>query len=433
MMDLGELDRQRIDDCQKGIPGGTPAFALADVGAQGWNLLREDLPLPLAVLRESALEHNGAWMRDFLARTGVEIAPHGKTSMSPQLFARQLALGAWAITVSNTSQLQVCRKFRVPRVLYANQLVGRQAVRYVLEELERDPDFDFYCLVDSRENVDFLRAWCRARDIGRPLQLLLELGFPGGRTGCRTVAQALDVARAVREGEPYLALRGVEAFEGIIPLGPNGYEGAAKVRDFLETFGELARRCDEDRLFAEGEVVLTAGGSAFFDLVADSLRSIHLSRPSRVVVRSGCYLTHDVRMYHDAFEQVLERSEEARSLGEGLRPALEVWGYVQSMPESGRALLTVGKRDCSFDYKLPEPRLWYRPGTHEVPQPLSRHTVTQLNDQHAYVDYEGETPLRVGDMVALGISHPCTTFDKWQLVMVLNDSYDVVGAVRTFF
>jgi D-serine dehydratase len=433
MMDLSELDRYRIDDCHKGIPGGTPSFALSNVGAHHWNLLREDLPLPLAVLKESALEHNGAWMRGFLARTGVEIAPHGKTSMSPQLFAKQLSLGAWAITISNTTQLQVCRKFRVPRVFYANQLVGKQAVRYVLEALEHDPDFDFYCLVDSPENVEFLRAWCRAREIGRPLQLLVELGLPGGRAGCRTVANALDVARMVRESEPYLALRGVEAFEGIIPLGPNGYEGAEQVRDFLETFGELAHRCDEGGLFADGEVVLTAGGSAFFDVVAGSLRKIRLSRPTRVVLRSGCYLTHDVRMYQEAFEQVLERSEEARSLGDGLRPALEVWGYVQSIPEPGRAVLTIGKRDCSFDYKLPEPRLWYRPGIHEAPQPLTRHSVTQLNDQHAYVAYESETPLKVGDMVAVGISHPCTTFDKWQLVMILNDSYDVVGAVRTFF
>jgi D-serine dehydratase len=433
MIDLSELDQHRIDDSQKGIPGGTPPFALADVGTRGWNLLREDLPLPLAVLKESALQHNGAWMQGFLAKTGVEIAPHGKTSMSPQLFARQLALGAWAITVSNTSQLQVCRRFRVPRVFYANQLVGKQAVRYVLDELERDPDLDFYCLVDSPENVAFLRARCRAREIGRPLQVLIELGFPGGRAGCRTIASALEVARAVREGEPYLALRGVEAFEGIIPLGPNGYEGAEEVRGFLETFGELARRCDESGLFADGEVVLTAGGSAFFDLVAGSLRKLSLSRPTRVVLRSGCYLTHDVRMYREAFEQVLERSEEARSLGDGLRPALEVWGYVQSMPEPGRAVLTIGKRDCSFDYKLPEPGLWYRPGTHNAPQPLTDHSVTQLNDQHAYVAYENGTPLRVGDMVALGISHPCTTFDKWQLVMVVNDSYDVTGAVRTFF
>jgi D-serine dehydratase len=36
-------------------------------------------------------------------------------------------------------------------------------------------------------------------------------------------------------------------------------------------------------------------------------------------------------------------------------------------------------------------------------------------------------------MVAFGISHPCTTFDKWQVLFVVNDRYDIVSAVKTWF
>lgn len=433
MLDLGALERSGVDDRFKGIPGGTAPFALGAIAGHGWNLLREDLPLPLAVLKESALQHNGDWMHRFLALLGVDIAPHGKTTMSPLLFSRQLDLGAWAITVATVNQFQLCRSFGVPRVILANQLVGKQSIRYVIDELHRDPALDFYCLVDSVENVRALREYCEERAIGRPLQLLIELGLGGGRAGCRTIDAALAVARAVKEAEPHLALRGVEAFEGIIPFGPDSRDDERRVGAFVESIGTLAHACDEQGLFANGEVLLTAGGSAFFDIVTSHLRQVVLGQPTRVVIRSGCYLTHDMRTYQEAFTRVLERSAEARSLGGGLRQALEIWGYVQSMPEAGRAVLTVGKRDCSFDYRLPEPRLWYRPGAHQLPQPLEGHVVSQLNDQHAYVDYEGDTPLRVGDMVGLGISHPCTTFDKWQLVMVVNDSYDVVGAIRTFF
>lgn len=433
MLDLGVLELSAVDDRYKGIPGGTAPFALGATAGHGWNVLREDLPLPLAVLKESALEHNGAWMRRFVETLGVDIAPHGKTTMSPQLFARQLELGAWAITVATVNQLQVCRRFGVRRVILANQLVGKQSIRYVLDELDRDRELDLYCLVDSVDNVQALLEHCREREIGRPLQLLLELGLPGGRAGCRTMDSALAVARAVQESAPHLALRGVEAFEGIIPSGPGHGEDEQRLSAFLDSFADLARSCDEQGLFAEGEVLLTAGGSTFFDIVAARLRQITLGRPTRVVIRSGCYLTHDARMYQEAFVRLLERSAEARSLGGGLRQALEVWAYVQSMPETGRAVLTVGKRDCSFDHCMPEPRFWYRPGAHRLPQALEGHAVTRLNDQHAYVEYAHESPLNIGDMVALGISHPCTTFDRWQLIMRVNDSYDVVGAVRTFF
>src|SRR3984885_14647163 len=152
-MNLDALDALLLDHRIKGMPGGIPPFWLDRIGERRSNVLREDLPLPLAVLKERALTHNSAWMRRFLGQSGAMIAPHGKTTMSPQLFARQLADGAWAMTVATVHQLQVARDFGISRIVLANQLVGRQAVRYVLDELKRNRDFDFYCLVDSPANV----------------------------------------------------------------------------------------------------------------------------------------------------------------------------------------------------------------------------------------------------------------------------------------
>ncbi|HVH12470.1 MAG TPA: hypothetical protein VM759_05430, partial [Longimicrobium sp.] len=171
---IDAADRTPLDHATKGIPGGTAPFPLDEIGLRGWNVLREELPLPLAVLRESALDHNGRWMRGFLAATGVEIAPHGKTTLSPALFHRQLRDGAWAITVATVHQLQVCRDHGIGRVVLANQLVGRQEIRYVLDELHRDPAFDFYCLVDSVEGVRMLVEAARTHPVERPLQVLLE-------------------------------------------------------------------------------------------------------------------------------------------------------------------------------------------------------------------------------------------------------------------
>jgi D-serine dehydratase len=430
-MRLDELLDSPVDPTTKGWPAA-PALPLRAVGQQKWNLLHGDLPLPVALIKASALRHNSRWMRTFLERFGVAICPHGKTTMAPQLFARQLADGAWGITVATVQQLRVCRRFGVQRVIMANQLVGRQAIREVLAELRADPGFWFACLIDSRETVEQLAA--EARDFGhdRPLQVLLEGGYAGGRTGCRTLDQALAVARAAAAA-PELALVGVEGFEGLI-AGPSPGETAATVERFLAFLAEVARTCAAEDLFAPGRVLLSAGGSAFFDQVTRRFREAGLERAVEVVLRSGCYLTHDSKMYRDFFESMRDRERAIDAFGTGLQAALELWAFVQSTPETGRAIATLGKRDVSFDADLPVPEQWFRPGVHTRPQPLGAgFAVTGLNDQHAYLALPDDSPLRVGDMLSFGISHPCTTFDKWQLLYVVDDDYGVTEAIRTFF
>jgi D-serine dehydratase len=317
-------------------------------------------------------------------------------------------------------------------VMMANQLVGRQAIHEVLAELEADPSFWFACLVDSVELVEQLASEIRAFGLGRPLQVLLEGGYPGGRTGCRSREQALAVARAVA-ATPELALVGIEGFEGLISR-PTPAETEAAVEVFLTSLVEIGRACAKENLFAPGKVLLTAGGSAFFDQVTEAFRTAGLDREVEVVLRSGCYLTHDSNMYRQFFAAMRKRHPEVAQLGGGLRPALELWAYVQSTPEPGLAIATSGKRDVSFDADLPTPEQWFRPGTHERPQPLgSGFAVTGLSDQHAFVALPNDSPLRVGDMVSFGISHPCTTFDKWQLLYMVDDDYRVIEGIRTFF
>ncbi len=426
---LHELENSIVDGRHKGIPGHCAPLALCEIATRGWNVLAEDMTLPLAVLHESALEHNARWMKAFLARTGAIVAPHGKTTMSPQLFRRQVDDGAWAMTVATIQQLQVARHYGFDRIVLANQLLGKQAIGYVLEELARDPGFEFFSLVDSVAQVEMLAAAASASDPGRPLQLFLECGMRGGRTGVRDLSGALSIARAV-DASPHLALVGVEGFEGLV----SGSEGGEKVAVFLDFIVEVARALDRLDLFAPGRVLLSAGGSAYYDLVATKFGAAGLSREATILTRSGCYLTHDSGTYAEHFVRILERSPELETIGEGPRAAIEVWAYVQSVPEPGLALVTMGKRDVSHDAHLPFPQRWYRPGS--APReavPLTGHRCTGLNDQHGYLALPDDSPLRVGDMVGFGISHPCLTFDKWQLMMLVDDRYEVTGAIRTFF
>ncbi|HEY1798092.1 MAG TPA: amino acid deaminase [Stellaceae bacterium] len=430
-MDLAPLDLLQLDHRIKGIPGGTAPFPLGAISARRWNVLREDMTLPIAVLKHAALTHNGAWMRRFLDASGAAIAPHGKTTMSPQLFARQLADGAWAMTLATIQQVQVARDFSVGRIVLANQLVGRQAIRYVVDELKRDPQFDFYCLVDSVANVAALAAAVREAGLERPLQVLLEGGYPGGRTGCRDLAAALDVARAVKDAGATLALRGVEGFEGLFH-GATAAETAGRVAHFLDFLVAMAVGAAREDLFAPGPLILSAGGSAFYDMVAKRFALAGIERTVVVLTRSGCYLTHDSVLYREAFADLVARSPELGAIGEGLQPALEVWAYVQSRPEPEKALLTMGKRDVSYD-ELPVPLFWCRPGDRH-PRPVGDgHVVTGLNDQHCHMTVPACSPLQIGDMVGFGVSHPCLTFDKWPVLYVVDDDYTVTEAVRTFF
>lgn len=429
---LQQLLATEIEQGTKGLPGRAVGITLNNVADQQWNLLNEDLPLPVAVIQQSALQHNARWMQEFQQHNSVLLAPHGKTTMSPQLFDLQLQHGAWGITVATTTQLQVCRRYGVSRVLMANQLVGVDEVRYVAEQLAGDEQFEFFCLVDSVAGVERLQHVLSDCDSTVTLNVLVEIGLPGGRTGCRSVEQALEVAHAVN-AQPQLALHGVECYEGGI-VTADADDDAHKVSELLNQVGQVYQQCQQQQLFADVEkVILSAGGSAYFDLVAKVLNDVEHERV-QVIVRSGCYLTHDSAFYQRLLQRVEQRSAEQLPDMPALQPALQVWAYVQSTPEPGLAILTVGKRDISHDIDLPVVQQWFRPGQMSEPvQAAKGMHVFALNDQHGYLRVPEGVQLQVGDMVSMGISHPCTTFDKWQLLWMVDDNYNVVGGLQTFF
>jgi len=425
-------DAFSVDDRLKGVPLGTESFAIERIGEKKWNVLRGDVRFPAAVLKDSALRHNGAWMRRFLAASGALFAPHGKTTLSPELFRRQLEDGAWAITFANLGQVRAARRHGVARVVLANEVVDPAEVRWALRELATDPNFEMLWLVDSLDCVELLAAQAAAQPPGRPLELLVERGFAGGRAGCRDGAAALGVARAVYAAAPQLALRGVSGFEGLLSADDPAAE-QTRVVAFLDSIVECAEACDREDLFGPGPILLSAGGSAFYDLAVARLSRRQLQRESKLVIRSGCYLTQDGGPYERAFARILARAPGAREQGEGLRPALELWAQVLSRPEPTRAVANLGKRDASFDAGLPRPFAFFRVGLHQAPVPLTGVATASLNDQHALLDVPADSPLRPGDQLGFGISHPCLTFDRWGLLFVVDDAYDVVSAVHTLF
>ncbi len=421
-----------VDDAVKGLPPGLEC-RFADVAGLGLNLLAGDLPMPVAVLRESALDANRAWMARFLHQSGVRIAPHGKTPMAPAIVQMQMEDGAWGITAATAQQVAFFAGLGVKRIILANQLVTRRNIQIVLDCLRADAELEVFCLIDSAEGAALLAQAVQAHGLARPMQVLIEVGAAGARTGVRGFAAALALAQDVAALAPHLSLRGVEAYEGV--FGDHDFAArTALARQMTQTVVDLARACAEAGLLGPGPVLVTAGGTEFFDLAAAAMATGVGGRDFVPVIRSGCYVTHDHLSFERMFQRLLARAPDLGSIAPRLTPALEVWAAVQSQPEPGLAFATMGKRDVSYDVEMPAPVLWFRPGRDTRPQPMPPgYRVMRLNDQHAFLETPVPSGLAVGDLIGFGVSHVCTTFDKWRSVLLVDDDYRVTGAMRTFF
>ncbi len=392
----------------KGVPVSWWGRTAADIVAERPVLAHRDVPGPVAVLRAEALTHNLDTMATWCRRRGVELAPHGKTHMAPQLADRQLAAGACAITVATVAQAAVYRAFGVEALVLAGELVDRAGLAWVGAELDAHPELTFTCWVDSVRGAELMTAGLAGTC--RPVDVCVEVGIPGGRSGCRNREEIDAVARAV-VGSPRLRLAGVAGYEAAVgqTLTPQAQQVVA---DHLALLRETAIRLAP--LVQTASMTVSAGGSTYFDAVAEALTDWPGDISARTVLRSGCYLTHDHGLY-------ARTSPLTRDGGDALRPAFEVHAPVVSHPERDRAVVAMGRRDVGFDQGLP------------VPLDLPGSALTTLYDQHANLRLGDGDAVEIGQWLRFGISHPCTVFDKWRLIPVLDAQDRVVDLVFTYF
>jgi D-serine dehydratase len=405
----------------KGLPldGSWP---LDEIAGLGWNVARGDTATPVATLSMDAVRANAAAMRDWCAAHDVSLAPHAKTTLSAELIEVQREHEVWGMTAALPRQVELLWQQGVSRVILANELTDAAAIRWLGSRLAGDSALELLLYADTLANVAILESAMADVPGDRPLDVLIELGHKGGRTGARTVADAVAVAEAV-VAAPRLRLAGIALFEGTL--------GATRTPDvvdrvdvFLLELGSLL-----DALagrFEVDEPIVSAGGSHFFDRVVSMLATRTQEAGARLVLRSGCYLVHDHGIYGTG-------SPSAAGVRDAptFRAALNVWARVVSCPEPGLALLDAGRRDVSFDAGFPIPLERARGENRLDLEHAAR--VDALGDQHAFLRFERHVDIVPGDLVRLGISHPCTTFDRWDLMLVVDDHDMVVGTIRTEF
>ncbi|MFK4150722.1 amino acid deaminase [Streptomyces fungicidicus] len=416
---LTRLAEERVDHRFKGLPPDAEGLTVGELAAQRRNLFTDGFTTPVLALSAERLEHNLRLMETYAARHGLAFAPHGKTSMAPQLFHRQIEHGAWGITLAVPHQVRVARAYGIQRVFLANELVDTAALKWVAGRLDADPGFRFLCYVDSVRGVELMDE--ALSGASRPVDVVVELAAgEGARTGVRTEAECAAVADAVA-GARTLRLAGVAGYEGEVPRAD-----PERVRSWLRRLVALAVDFDRAGRFAGlDEIVVSAGGSAWFDAVADVFAGIpELSSPVLKLLRSGAYVSHDDGHYRELtpFNRVPEEG--------ALEPAFRLWTQVVSRPSPEQAFTNAGKRDAAYDLDLPVAQVVRRDGGE---RPADGISVTGLSDQHAWLRTDAEAGLEVGDWVGLGLSHPCTSFDKWVLIPVAEADGTVVDYIRTFF
>lgn len=398
----------------------------------GRSIFDPGVRLPSFVLRETALAHDIEVMATFCRERGLSFAPHGKTTMAPAIFRRQLDAGAWAITVADTWQAEIALKAEVDRILIANEVVDDAGLDWIGATLKADPSTPtLIVLVDSVAGVE--RMARRLAGSSRPLSVLVDVGADGGRTGVRTVDDAVMVANAVDHAAPMLRLAGVSFYEGVV-AGDTLLERQTGVRAMTNMTREIVERLAP--LFERSgisEIVVSGGGSMYPDVVADEFgRPWAASHPVRPVMRSGAYVTHD----HGIYERRSPFGMRAAAGAPRLEPAIEVWAPVLSVPEPGLAIAGAGRRDLPVDQDLPVVvRIRSSDGSEDL-QPRRAEpgfTVTALNDQHAFIALDDQANLAVGDLVGFGISHPCTSFQVWREALLIDDADRVIDVYTLYF
>src|SRR5258708_1091073 len=265
---------------------------------RGQNILAGDVLLPRLIVKQNAIEHNILRMAQYCRERGVSLAPHAKTTMAPGIIKMQSAAGAWGSSVATITQAQPLRSHGVERILIANQVVEPKAIGWLATEMSKNPQFEAFILVDSLRGVSILNSTLDSLRPARPIPVLIELGENGGRAGCRTDGEAMQVADAVASSA-YLQLTGVEGFEAVLEQD--------LIRRFLKRLRSVATELARRGHFRQAaEAIVSAGSSEHLGVSVEELTGWDLDLPMRPLLRPGGYATN--------------------APWPGYLPALEIWG-----------------------------------------------------------------------------------------------------------
>src|SRR5262245_5334406 len=293
-----------LDDRIRGVPPGTVGLVSTSVAAQRWHPASGRMSLPVLTLDEAAFAENRDLFLRYAREQGVQVAPHAKTPMAPDLAHALVEAGAWGTTVADIRQASVMLRAGLERLILANEVGGIGGARRLAALVAAFPEAEIYAFVDSVAAANALASAWRENPALPPLRILIETG--AARAGARTTSEAEAVADAVEAAGGRLQLAGVAT-----------YEGAAAVTDPVRTdeiigsllamTGDLMLRL-RARVGPDVPLILTAGGSTFFDKVVAKLLPFAREAKAPLLLRSGAIYFHDHGLYDSALAALDRRN-----------------------------------------------------------------------------------------------------------------------------
>lgn len=421
-----------ISDRIRGIPAGIDSIDGNDLAALMLHPADGRMGLPVLTIDRGGFGRNVKAMQSYVTSNNAQFAPHAKTHMAPALGRSIIAGGAWGISVADVRQAAVMLRGGVRRILLANEVGGIGGARRLANLVARFSDCEVFVFVDSIASVDALvEAFA---GISRPIQVLVEVGTV--RAGARSSKMAIEIVEHILQTST-IRLAGVSTYEGAISKASlaETFDAVDALLEMLAAVYKHAR----SRLGPDADLIVSAGGSLYFDKVVAFFAATIAEPKSSLVLRSGTLLFGDHGTYAQSLKDIDLRSGFSidgalTSMRESFVPVLSLWAEVLSQPEPDLAICGLGMRDVAHDQGLPIALDVYRDGEkRSADLDVSRLKPLRLNDQHCYLQIYRGADIRVGDVIRFGIKHPCTTLQLHRFVFSLDEGSRVEGVIETEF
>jgi D-serine deaminase-like pyridoxal phosphate-dependent protein len=334
---------------------------------------------PALIIDLDAFERNLKRMADFAIGARVRLRPHAKTHKSPDIAARQIAMGAVGVCCQKVSEAEVLVDGGIGDVLVSNEVAG-EAKLARLAALARKAKVGI--CIDDLANVGELEA--AAANAGARLDVLVEIDVGGRRCGVAPGAPAARIAERVA-GSAHLQFAGLQAYHG----------SAQHVREAAERRDQIvcAVACVKETLQA-----LKAAGLEASTIAGGGTGTCEHEAASGVYneLQPGSYVFMDVDYARN------KRADGA--LFDAYEHALFVQATVMSAPAPERRILDAGLKALSVDSGMPAP--WGLAGA----------GYQRPSDEHGVLDVSACTqrPSR-GDKVLLVPGHcdPTVNLHDW--------------------
>ena len=434
-----QILNSKIDSKTKGI-NEINKIKVKDIPNKKWNILKENVQFPILTMKESVFKKNIKSMNNFANYNGVSLAPHCKTSMCPQILKKLNDLNYWGFSAANNQQLSMLLEMGIKKIIIANLITNKSNIINLFKLIEKyGYAKKIYLCVDSTFGVNLLKELSIQYKFKHKLRILIETGFQNSRNGVRNL-NSLNI----------LTGKIIKLPSNFIFCGILFYEGAVSEKNYKKTINKVNKFISfslkafdyllKNNFFSNEEIILSGGGSEYFDLIINSFQKYKNIKNIRLIIRPGTFIAYGHGHYLKSIENIDKRGTlfinkkniKATNL---FNPSLELWGHIISMQDSNRAILNFGKRDVHYDRGYPIPLSIYRKGKlfQKINPKQNKYKIYKMSDHHAFLYFTNDQDIRIGDLIKLGVTHPCVTIDKWDFFYMIDEKYNVKEGLKTFF